>query len=182
MQPSIEMIKALRECTRDRPVLFALRDLQALLPGHAENAFKSILSRLVQRGELERVCRGVYAMPGDASRIADLLARIAARLRAHQFNYISLETALSDAGVISQVPVNRLTLMSSGRSNVIPCGVYGTIEFVHTRKTARDVAEQLAYDPVCRLWRASVLLALRDMRDTRRDTGLIDQEAADELV
>ena len=31
------------------------------------------------------------------------------------FNYISLETALSDEGVISQIPINRITIMSTGR-------------------------------------------------------------------
>ena len=182
MQPSTEMIKALREFASGDPVLFALSDLQALLPVHTENAFKSIVSRLVKRGELDRICRGIYTLPGHAARLADPLARVAARLRAHQFNYISLESALSDAGVISQVPVNRLTLMSSGRTSIIHCGVHGTVEFVHTRKNAGEVAEQLVYDPVLKLWRASVALALRDMRDTRRDTGLIDKEAADEFV
>lgn len=176
------MVSALRRLQADIPVLYALNDLRALLPELGDSAFKSVVSRLEKRGELERICRGIYTLPGQASRIADLLARVAARLRAHQFNYISLESALSDAGVISQVPLNRLMLMSSGRSNVISCGGYGAVEFVHTRKTPPELADHLTYDPICRLWRASVPLALRDMRDTRRDTGLIDRKVADEFI
>lgn len=42
-------------------------------------------------------------------------------------NYISLESALSDAGVISQIPINRVTLMSSGRTATISCGQLGSL-------------------------------------------------------
>jgi len=111
-----------------------------------------------------------------------LLFHAAARLRADTFNYISLETALSDAGVISQIPINWITLMSAGRSNIIRCGAWGTIEFVHTRKRPDDVAEQLHYDRRCHLWRASVALALQDMRATRRNMELVDWSVVNELV
>ena len=113
---------------------------------------------------------------------SDLLGHTAARLRASHFNYLSLETVLSDAGIISQIPVSRITLMSSGRSNVISCGVYGSIEFVHTRKMAGDLAADLSYDKEVGLWRASCAQAVQDMRDTGRDTGLINWEAAREFV
>lgn len=113
---------------------------------------------------------------------SDLLGHVAARLRAGQFNYLSLETVLSEAGVISQIPLSRITLMSSGRSNVISCGKHGDIEFVHTNKKASKLAADLVYDPRYQLWRASVALALQDMKDTRRDTGLVDWEAANESV
>jgi len=111
-----------------------------------------------------------------------LLFHAAARLRADAFSYISLETALSDAGVISQIPINWISLMSSGRSNTIRCGNWGTIEFVHTAKTPDAVASRLHYDSRCHLWRASVDLALQDMRATRRNMDLIDWSAVNEPV
>jgi hypothetical protein len=37
---------------------------------------------------------------------------------------LRLESALSNAGAISQMPINAITLMSSGRSNVIRCGEF----------------------------------------------------------
>jgi hypothetical protein len=111
-----------------------------------------------------------------------LLFHTAARLRAGEFNYISLETILSDAGVISQIPMNWITLMTSGRSHVVDCGERGHIEFVHTAQRPGEVAHELTYDPDRRLWRASVRQALRDMKATRRSMELADPEVAHELV
>jgi hypothetical protein len=111
-----------------------------------------------------------------------VLFHAAARLRASGFNYISLETALSDAGVISQVPINWITLMSSGRSQVVDCGDFGRIEFVHTAQLPGELTEELTYDLERRLWRASARLALRDMRATRRTQDLVNPEVVHELV
>ncbi len=74
---------------------------------------------------------------------------------------MSLESVLSDAGVISQVPMNWISLMTSGRSHVVDCGDYGHIEFVHTAQSPDDVSGELSYDPERHLWRASVRQALR---------------------
>lgn len=32
-----------------------------------------------------------------------------------EYNYISLESALSEYGIISQIPIDRLTIMTTGR-------------------------------------------------------------------
>ena len=56
------------------------------------------------------------------------------------------------------------------------------IEFVRTRQAAPEAREHLRYDPRCRLWRADVTQALRDMRATHRSTDLVDWKAAHELV
>ena len=72
--------------------------------------------------------------------------------------------------------------MSSGRSHVVDCGDYGHIEFVHTAQRAEDVATELSYDTACRLWRASVRQAMRDMKATRRSMELVDQEVLNEFV
>jgi hypothetical protein len=107
---------------------------------------------------------------------------IAALLRSDEFNYISLETALSDAGVISQIPINWISIMSSDRSNIISCGELGTIEFVHTEQKPSQLVDQLSYDESCKLWRASIPLALRDMKAARRNCDLIDWEVASEFI
>lgn len=182
MQPILEMNRGLKVLPDRAERVFALSDLQALLPEHQPGAFKSVVARLEKRGDMVRVCRGIYVLPDCTLHGSDLLGRAAARLRAGQFNYLSLETVLSEAGMISQVPLNRITLMSSGRSSIISCGPYGTIEFVHTRKRPEALASSLVYDPHCQLWRASVAQAAQDMLDTRRDTGLVDWEAVNEFV
>jgi len=172
------VIRYLRAMARKQATVFALGDLRALLPNHKEGAFRSLIARLETSGELRRVCRGIYVLPDSPLPGSELLGCTAARLRPHRFNYLSLETVLSDAGIISQILLGRITLMSSGRSNVIPCGAYGTIEFVHTQRTAAQLASQLTYDSRNHLWRATPDLALRDMRITRRDTGLVVQGAS----
>lgn len=182
MQPVRRLMESLRALANQEHYLFTPHDLRALLPVLSDAAFKTLLSRAVKEGHLERVCRGLYlyhqAMPSDGL----LLFHAAARLRAHEFNYISLETALSDAGVISQIPINWISLMSSGRSNIISCERWGTIEFVHTTKKPAELMRQLTYDGHCGLWRANVALALRDMRVARRNMDLIDWSVVDEFI
>ena len=162
--------------------MFSLHDLRALFPDMTNGTYKTLLSRTVQAGYLTRVCRGIYVYERAIPPTGLLLFHAASLLRALEFNSISLETALSDAGVISQIPINWISLMSSGRSNIISCGKFGTIEFVHTDKKPANLMDQLSYDAPCRLWRASVPLALKDMQTTHRNSDLIDWEVANEFI
>jgi len=182
MLPLRHLMQSLATLATPERYLFAPDDLRALLPKLSASAFKTLLSRAVKQGYLVRVCRGLYLYRQATMPSGLLLFHAAARLRADGLNYISLETVLSDAGVISQVPMNMISVMSSGRSSVISCGSWGTIEFVHTRQRANDLVGQLHYDVQCRLWRASVSQALRDMRATHRSLGLIDWSVAHEFV
>ena len=162
--------------------LFTIQDLKALSPDLSNSAFKTLLSRTVRAGYLTRVCRGLYIYKRAIPPSGLVLFHAAAHLRANEFNYISLETVLSDSGIISQIPMNCISIMSSGRSNIISCGEFGTIEFVHTSQKPGDIMNQLSYDANCRLWRASVPLALRDMKATHRNCDLIDWDIANEFI
>ena len=179
-QPLKYLTQVLHNLASGEHCLFTLSDLRALLPQHSDGAFKTLLSRANRSGLLMRVCRGVYLYPAVAYPKGLLLYHVAALLRAGDLNYISLETALSDAGVISQIPLNWITIMSSGRSNRVQCGLFGTIEFIHTHKSAENLVGQLVYDERCHLWRAGVTLALQDMKTTRRNIDLIDWTVVDE--
>lgn len=180
MQPLKQLTQSLRLLADREHCVFSDSDLAAAVPGCGHLA--GLLSRAAKAGLLKRVCRGIYLYPVPDYPPGHLLFHAAARLRAREFNYISLETVLSEAGVISQVPMNWITLMTSGRSHVVDCGDYGHIEFVHTAQSPADLSRELTYDPDRRLWRASVRQALRDMKATRRSLELIDEEAARELV
>lgn len=182
MQPLKLLAKALGTLASADHYLFTGSDLSALLPGTTENALKTLLSRAVADGLLSRVCRGLYLYERVDFPRGLVLFHAAARLRADTFNYVSLETALSDAGAISQVPIQWITLMSAGRSNVIRCGAWGTIEFVHTCKVPELVASHLHYDSRCHCWRASLALAMQDMRATRRSLDLVDWGVVNESV
>lgn len=182
MQPSRVLAKWLNEIASNDRYLFSFQDLKGLYPDLSNLAFKTFLSRTIKLGILERVCRGLYVYQRQRFSNGLLLFHAAAYLRSAEFNYISLETVLSDAGVISQIPMNSITVMSSCRSNIVNCGNIGTIEFIHTNRNPADMLDQLSYDPACRLWRAKVGLAISDMKRTRRNTELIDWEVANELI
>jgi hypothetical protein len=181
MQSAKHLITALRQLADQQRYLFTPADMQALLPLAGTSTFKSLLSRLVTRGELERVCRGLYRPVWIAPVPGLILYHAAARLRAGYFLYLSLESVLSEIGVISQIPLQRITLMTSGRDGEISCGRLGVIEFTHTRQRPEKVVEHLIYDRERRLWCADREQALRDLRRTRRNLDLI-QEELDESV
>ena len=176
------LIKWLDRNAKSEHYLFDFHDLRVLYTDLSNNAFKALLSRAVKAGHLERLCRGIFCDKRAMNPSGLILFHVAALLRANEFNYISLETVLSDAGVISQVPMNRIYIMSSGRSNIISCGNYGAIEFVHTNQKPSDIMNQIVYDKNCRLWRATVPLAIRDMKATHRNSDLIDWELANEFI
>ena len=182
MQPIKKLIRIIELLADEERCLFTLDDLHGALPELKRGALKALVSRAEKDSMLRRVCRGIYLYPKVAYPQGLLLYHAAARLRAAEFNYISLESALSDAGVMSQVQINWITLMSSGRSTIVSCGAFGTIEYVHTKRRPESIATQLVYDQRCRLWRASIPLALKDMNSTKRSRDLIDAEAANEPV
>jgi hypothetical protein len=184
MQPIRQLTKTLKLLADDKHYLFSAADLKGAVPGQSPGAFKALIFRAVKTGLLKRVCRGLFLYPEVNYAGGLVLFHAAARLRAGFFNYLSLETVLSDAGVISQIPMNWITLMSSGRSNIIDCPGFGHIEFIHSKKRPADLIKRhLTYDPERRLWCASVDLAIQDMRDTRRSTmDLIDWSEVNERL
>ena len=182
MQPMKILSNWLQQNANNEHYLFSPKSLKSLFPDLSHAAFKTLLSRAIHAGHLTKVCRGLYTYKRAIPRDGLLLFHIVANLRAQDFNYISLETVLSDAGVISQIPINRISIMSSGRNNIISCGEFGTIEFVHTNQKPTHIMEQLSYDANCKLWRANVALALRDMKATHRNCDLIDWDAANEFI
>ena len=162
--------------------LFTLSDLSSVLPKQSHSALQITLSRAVKHGLLQRVCRGLYLYPNANPQDGLLLYHAAARLRAGDFNYLSLESVLSDAGVISQVPMGWITLMSSGRNRIVDCGRFGRIEFIHTQRSVAKLAGELSWDGRIHLWRASVTLALKDLKHTHRSQDLIDRRQVNDFV
>ena len=160
--------KELQGLADENNYLFSAADLHILMPELSDAAFKSLLHRLCKNGYLNRVLKGLFLYPHAQFSKGDLLFHAAAKLRNSHFNYVSLETALSREGVISQIPLQWISLMSSGRSNRIICKGYGTIEFVHTKRKPSQLLQHLTYDSKLKLWVADTHLALEDMKNTHR--------------
>ncbi|TBW57377.1 hypothetical protein EZI54_06890 [Marinobacter halodurans] len=173
MQPSQRLEEWLRTSRRSgQPTLYRTGDFRSLFPGTGAGTYRAIVHRAERRGLLERICQGIYQYTGAPDTSGYVLHHAAAMLRPQHFNYISLETALSDAGVISQIPIGWITLVSTGRSATVDCGQYGTIEFVHTERSLDQIADQLSYDSDCWLFRANTQLAMDDMRRFGRDSTM----------
>lgn len=162
--------------------LYSSTAFRALFPELSQGAYRALLHRAEKRGLLERVCQGVYQYVGAPDNSGLILFHAAALLRARHFNYISLETALSDVGLISQMPIAWVTIISTGRSAEVNCGRFGTIEFVHTEREMSQIADDLTYDSDRHLFRASPELALADMRRFNRSTIDLVQEPEDGII
>lgn len=177
MQPLRVLESHLRRLASPDTYLFSLADLEALVPEVSHQAFKMVVTRAVKQGILKRACQGIYLFDDAGHQRGLELYHVAAKLRAGYFNYLSQESVLSDAGIISQIPLQRITVMSSGRSGLVNCGPWGVIEFTHTKRNLEALSSRLTYDAKIRLLRASPDLALKDLKAARRNLNLIDEEA-----
>lgn len=168
-------IKTLAEWARAGRVVFTLGDLAKLFPEDRRQTLLAALRRLVREGVLERACRGVYVylLAGDAQ--PRLIERIAVALRRGNYSYTSLESALSEYGAISQIPVDRLTAMTTGRKGVYRTR-WGTIEFTHTKRSPQDILDSTR-DVGRPLRMATPQAAWRDLKRVGRNTHLVDEGA-----
>lgn len=171
MQPIQRLERWLLTSHSARPgALYLAASFRSLFPDLSPGAYRALLHRAEKRGLLERVCQGIYQYAGAPDNSGLILFHAAALLRARHFNYISLETVLSDVGLISQIPIAWITLVSTGRSATVDCGRFGTIEFVHTERAMSHIIDKLSYDADRHLYRASPKLALADMHRFNRST------------
>ncbi len=99
---------------------------------------------------------------------------VAKSLRRGEYNYISLESALSEYGVISQIPIVRLTVMTTGRKGVFKTP-YGVIEFTHTDRDDIDILNNtILSDRPLRI--ATESAAIRDLKRVGRNTHMLCTE------
>jgi predicted transcriptional regulator of viral defense system len=108
----------LRHWDRQGRYVFTRKMLAKLFSEDSPKTFTEGLNRLVKTGVVIRACRGVYVNPHAHSFDSYVIERIAQALRPGEFNYVSLESMLSEYGEISQIPVDRLTVMTTGRKGV----------------------------------------------------------------
>jgi predicted transcriptional regulator of viral defense system len=98
----MNFIKKLRNINR---LFYTLGDLEKILKSefhekgdYSRNSIYVIMNRLVKKGEVIRITRGIYILPeryGEIDAIANLLYRP---------SYLSFESALSRYAVLSQIP------------------------------------------------------------------------------
>ena len=167
------LLQVLTDWDRRERCVYTLGDLARLFPEDAPATLQAGVERQVRAGVLKRACRGVYVYPLGRSFGADVIERVAAALRRSEYNYVSLESALSEYSIISQVPFS-LTVMTTGRGSSIRTR-YGAIEFTHTERSGDSIlSSTVEIGRPLRL--AKPLAAVRDLRRVGRNTQLIDEE------
>lgn len=153
--------------------VFASRDLAKIFHEDSPRAFNAGLNRLVKDGVLTRAIRGVYVYNHAKSKDAYTLERIVLALRRGEYNYLSLESALSAYGVISQIPIGRITVMMTGRSEEHKTP-FGVIEFTHTKRSPEQILQDMYFGD-SPLRQATKKTAVRDLRRVGPNTHLIDE-------
>jgi len=123
----IELIQRLAELDRYGIYVLAKRDIEKLFPDEDDKAMEKSLQHMVCDGLLQRVAKGLYLNPAASTKNRWIVEEIAKLLRPGCLSYVSLESILSEYGSISQIPINRLTVMTTGRSGLRKTP-YGTIE------------------------------------------------------
>ncbi len=79
---------------------FTTADLAKIFHDDSPRAFKAGLQRMVAQEILRRPVRGVYYFALSQTRSDDSIEQIARALRRGEYNYVSLESALSEYGAI----------------------------------------------------------------------------------
>ncbi|WP_449314958.1 type IV toxin-antitoxin system AbiEi family antitoxin [Rubneribacter sp.] len=175
---SIEAVKLLHKWDKKRRCLFRSREL-GLIFNEQGNTLRSTLRRLVEDGVLVKVAHDAYLYAFNHLD-RSLIGEIAVFLRPGEFTYESLESAASQWGVISQVPLGRVTCVTTGRAGEVPTP-YGVIDYEHTDDflpdLGRSVVDRTEFNalPIATKQRAVADLVAHD-----RSTDLIDWEEVDD--
>lgn len=167
-----QLLRILNDADRAGAWAFTPATFSALL-GEAEPGYlRLMMKRLTDQGVLTRAARGLYVNPYARSMPADVRGGLIRFLRPREISYVSLESKLSEAGVISQV-TTALTCMTTGSPGRFETP-WGVIEFTHTDRDIKFGADVYARDDG--VLEASIGRATRDLRRVGRNTALIDEE------
>lgn len=170
---SLQAVRVLRTWDKTGKYVFTKHQLSQLFPNDAPKTFDEGLNRLVKDNILVRACRGIYVNPHASSLDSYAIEHIAKALRPGEYNYVSLESILSEYGVISQIPLDRITIMTTGRKGVYKTP-YGTIEYTHTKRDWSDILKGIMTVEKRPLRIASKKMAWRDLKRVGRNVNMVN--------
>lgn len=172
---SIEAVKRLHEWDKRGRYLFYSRDL-AMVFGERGDTLRSTIKRLLEDEVLVRAARDLYLYALSFHLGGRTIHDIARYLRPGEYVYESLESAASQWGIISQIPLDRMTVVTTGRSGEFKTP-FGVVEFTHTDAQGEDIiAGTVRRDANGELPLATKDRTLRDLLRFGRSTELIDEE------
>lgn len=168
-----QMLSTLSQLDKTGNCVFDKSDFEKLFPDEPKKTLSESLNRAVQSDLMQRACYGTYVNHHAKSFNSFIIEHIAKKLRKGHYNYISLESTLSEHGAISQIPIDRLTVVTTGRSGTYKTK-YGVIEFIHTKRTAKNILEHTYKTPEHVLRIALEKTAIRDLKRVGRNTHLLN--------
>ena len=173
---SLELFKRLKQLElQTQTALFSYNQAKVLFADENEKTMYTALCRHTNNGVIERICKGVWLNP--LSRFANndsRLEELALLLRPNHYNYVSMETVLSQASIISQQMFGYLTVMTTGSSKTIKA-TFGTLEFTHTKRDLIELSRHSIPDGHKLPW-ANIDTAYRDLKRSGRNLGMVNMD------
>lgn len=166
-----DLIKKLAQADAAGVWAFTPPSFSALMGGVDQAYLRLMMKRFSDQGVLVRAARGVYVNPTARSSPADIRRGLLRFLRPREISYVSLESKLSEAGVISQIPT-ALTCMTTGSPARFDTP-WGAVEFTHTDRKIEIGRDAILGEVTLE---ATVRTAIRDLRRVGRNLDLIDEE------
>ena len=154
--------------------IFTSMDLAYLSGKNLDSQFTRNLSKITKKGVLEKVCNNLFINPSLPPTSKHILFKIAKIIRWDEFIYVSLESQLSYLGEISQTMINRVTIMTNGRS-YLQNTKYGVIEFTHTSRKIGKIKNDLYFDSDLGGFRAAKKRAIQDLKRVGRNLHMLDE-------
>ncbi|MEG0418713.1 MAG: hypothetical protein RSB04_12660 [Gordonibacter sp.] len=157
--------------------VYTKADLAKLINDPSDNTLSETLRRLVANGTLVRAARGVYVYANSRHLGSSTIEDVALALRRGEYVFESLESALSLWGDISQIPLDRITLMTTGRKGEYRTP-FGVIEFTHTQSSPATILDNTVQRPDHPIPLATKEFARANLKQVRRNLSLLAQEGA----
>ncbi len=153
--------------------VFSLADIATLLAMADKQAVAKVMHRACKDGLFITVAKGLYVSGLHLVDPISIMYAIANKLRAGCSNYVSLESQLSFVGEISQIPIDRITIITTGRKAVFKTP-YGVIEFTHTKRTPSQIALGVYFDGNINMFRATTGQAIMDLKRVGRNVQMLE--------
>lgn len=176
-----DLLYSLSDLDRRGRRIFTVDDLGKIMGISSTRVLESTLYREVRKKKplLARVAHGIYMNALSQRPMTHINEEIARALRRGSRNYVSFESALSEHGRISQIPVGTLTVATTGRPGRFTTP-YGMIEFTQVKHSPVMIAKNVA-DTSRPLPVAHEEFALDDLKSVKRNLHLVIEEPEGDL-
>jgi hypothetical protein len=153
--------------------IYLKHDLAKLFGEAADGAtLSATIKRLIEHRILIRAAHGVYVYAHSANIDGNILEQLAEAIRRNDYNYLSLESALVEWGLISQIMTDRITVMTTGRKGEFSTP-WGVIEFSHTEASPEQILANTLKRDHRALPIATKEFALKNLRRVGRNTNMV---------